>query len=231
MKKSQQIISIILKLAVTICVILGISLSFGSFMGESLFLYFTIQSNIWIGVLCLGCAVVQIVELALKKRIFPDWLHTVKLVFTVAITLTCVVFCAMIAPFMKNIWSAANILTHVVVPILAIADFFLFDRCGKHTYKKALFATIPPLYYLFFSLIGYFANWNFGGGKNYPYAFLNYGGSAGLFGFSLDTSDSLFFGSFYWIVFLVGFIIGLSCLYTLICKRLCRRFDSQSQPE
>ncbi len=192
--------------------------------GLTLLLYFTIQSNIWIGVTCLACAGVMIAELIMKKQLYPQWLRVVKQVFTVSITLTGVVFCTMLAPFFgAAAWSAANVLTHVVVPLFAILDYVLFDWEGNFTYKKALFSAIPPVYYLFFALAGYLANWDFGGGHNYPYAFLNYGGSAGVFGFSTDPTDSLFLGSFYWILILVVFVLGVAFAYTAIAKAMKKR--------
>lgn len=225
MNKTHKIISTIIKLAVTVCALVGVILcakmSANSFMGGvTTMLYFTIQSNIWIAAVCLVCAVIYIIELITSKTIFPQWLYIVKQVFTVSITLTGVVFCAMIAPFFgEGAWEATNVLTHLVVPVLAVVDFLVFDYKGNYTYKKMLFCTLPPIYYLFFSLIGYFQHWDFGMGNNYPYAFLNYGGSAGVFGFSTDLSDSLFLGSFYWILLLVVFVLGVGALYTYIARK------------
>lgn len=68
----------------------------GSFMGgKRVFMYFTIQSNIAIAVVCAVGAVL----LLRNRKIGTPW-YVVKFVGTVAITLTGVVFCFVLAPTM-----------------------------------------------------------------------------------------------------------------------------------
>ena len=56
----------------------------------------------------------------------PEAMWRLKFVFTVSITLTGVVFCAVLAPTMPGAFGdAATVLTHVVVPVCAIADLFV----------------------------------------------------------------------------------------------------------
>ena len=193
----QKIISSILKVTVLISVIIGVSLSASasseSFMGgTTVFMYFTIQSNIAIALICLiGCILISLNKI--KNYVW----YVIKLVGTVSITLTGTVFCFVLAPTMgTNAWNAANILTHVIVPIAAIADFFIVAINIKYRRIDILYVIIPPLLYAIYAAIGYVNNWQFAPNTNYPYFFLNWGSEAGAFGFS---SSLPFMGVMWWL--------------------------------
>lgn len=218
----KNIVSLVIKFLVVLCSFIGVGIclsSDSSFMGgATTLLYFTIQSNLWIGITCLVAGIILIVEMTKHIVIARRWMYVLKLVFTVSITLTGVVFCFVLAPTMSDsAWTLANVLTHVLVPIFAIADFFYFDYKEEFKSKDCLYAAIPPLYYLGFASIGYIAGWNFGGGNNYPYFFLNWGSKAGAFGFS---SELPFLGVVYWIIIMLAFIIGVAWLYIKIAGKI-----------
>ena len=216
--------SCILKIIVIVSAVVGTVLSAAggrhSFMGGNVvFMYFTIQSNILIAVTCL----IGLALMAANKKIGKVW-YIIKLVGTVAITLTGVVFCFVLAPTMKMAaWSIQNILTHVVVPVASIADFFVIGPCIDAEIKKrsVFFVIIPPLLYAVYAGIGYVKGWQFGLGVNYPYFFLNWGSSAGAFGFS----DRLpFMGTGWWIVAIFIFLILVGLLYLAVVRSIrCRR--------
>ncbi len=215
--------SYILKIIVMVSAVLGTILSAAggrnSFMGGSVvFMYFTIQSNIAIALICL----IGLVLLASNKKIGKVW-YIIKLVGTVAITLTGVVFCFVLAPTMKTAaWSIQNILTHVVVPIASIADFFVTGPCIDAEIRKrsVFFVIIPPLLYAIYAGIGYVKGWQFGFGANYPYFFLNWGSPAGAFGFS----DKLpFMGTGWWIIAIFIFLILVGLLYLAVVRGIRRR--------
>ena len=209
----MRIVSFLLEISIVACAIEGVRLT--AEYGNEGFLYFTVQSNIWIAVVCLMTAIIQIIYLILRKGPLPGWLRDMKIVFTVAITLTGLVFCAVLAPTTNDPFgSMSNVLTHVVVPVLSIIDLFL-TKNGKPSYKVMLWTTIPPLYYLGFASLGYVLNWDFGGGLNYPYFFLNWGSSAGAFGFGQGL---YFMGTFYWIILLLLVVVGFSALYVFLLR-------------
>nr|MCR5010399.1 Pr6Pr family membrane protein [Clostridia bacterium] len=174
--------SYILKIIVIVSAVVGTVLSAAggrhSFMGGSVvFMYFTIQSNILIAVICL----IGLVLMAANIKIGKAW-YIIKFVGTVAITLTGVVFCFVLAPTMKTAaWNIQNILTHVVVPVASIADFLVTGSCVDVDIRKrsVFFVIIPPLLYAIYAGIGYVQGWQFGFGANYPYFFLNWGSPAG----------------------------------------------------
>ena len=219
--RKDRIISLILKAVVFAAAVAGTALSAASgrhvFMGGgTVFMYFTIQSNLFAAAVSAAGAV-----LLLRKKPVPGAWYVVRLVMAVAITLTGAVFCFVLAPTMwKAAWSLPNILTHVIVPAASVADLFVSCRRGELKKHDLLFVLIPPFSYVIYAGIGFAAGWEFSPGNNYPYFFLNWGSPAGAFGFS----DRLpFMGCFWWILLLTGLICGTGLLYLALLEKLKNR--------
>ena len=126
--------------------------------------------------------------------------------------------CAVLAPTTPGAFgNAANVLTHVVVPVCAIADLFV----AKHDapdFGIAVWALVPLIYYLAFATIGFVLNWDFGNGRNYPYFFLNWTSPAGVFGFG--GGGEYFMGTFWWILVMIALVLGIALAYAAILKRV-----------
>ena len=217
-----RIISYTLKLSVIISAVLGTILSAtggrAAFMGgKVVFMYFTIQSNLALALIC----AVGLVLLVRRARVGRAW-YIIKLVGTVSITLTGAVFCFVLAPTMKGAaWNLQNILTHVIVPVCSVADYLVIAPRLPVEIRKGdvLYVTIPPLLYAVYAGIGFARGWQFSPGYNYPYFFLNWGSPAGVF----SVSDKLpFVGTGWWIIALLIVLILTGCLYQAIV-RLIRR--------
>ncbi|MCR4797839.1 MAG: Pr6Pr family membrane protein [Lachnospiraceae bacterium] len=217
----QKTASLVLKTIVTLSAVVGTFLSYlagqRAFMGGSrVFMYFTIQSNIAIAIICaIGCG------LLLKNAGIGKAWYIIKFVGTVSITLTGVVFCFVLAPTLgADAWNIQNTLTHVVVPIAAVADFFVTSTVLKIEKVNVFFVTIPPLLYAIYAGIGYVKGWQFGEGVTYPYFFLNWGSEAGAFGFSKELP---FMGCVWWILILLLFLILVGFGYLAIADGIGRR--------
>ena len=217
----RKIISLVLKFIIVISAAVGVTM----YVTESsaYLLYFTLQSNIWIAATC----VVGIV-LALFRRPIAQWMYSTKLVFTVSITLTGVVYCTMLAPILgAEAYNLPSVLLHVVTPIASIADFFVYDTVATYRKWECLTVTIPPWYYLAFAGVGYALNWEFDyGGVNYPYFFLNWGSPAGAFGFS---SEVPYMGVVYYVLILLAFVIGIGALYIWLAKLANRKLSANKK--
>ena len=221
MTKTRKTISFVLKLIVIFSAAIGTVMSAGAgrhaFMGGSrVFMYFTIQSNIAIALICLaGCFL-----LMRKKPVGPVW-YVVKFVGTVSITLTGVVFCAVLVPAIgPGLWNLQNTLTHVVVPAAAVFDFFVVASGAGIKKKNVIYVIIPPMLYAIYAGIGFVKGWQFGSGQNYPYFFLNWGSPAGAFGF---TNRLPFMGCVWWILLLFIFLIVVGWLYLAIAEKIGNR--------
>lgn len=209
-----KILSLLLKAVIVIAAVWGISIcAFDSnaFMGgKSVWLYFTIQSNVWMALVALIGAVMMLV----RHRIFPRWMSVLQLMMSVAITLTGLVYCFMLAPLMGDkAFNLTNILTHVVVPAVSVVDLFVSSRWLSLRGRDAWYVIIPPLYYLGFASLGYVLHWQFGPGIYYPYFFLNWGSPAGAFGF---CDDLPYMGVMYYVLIMLIFLLLVGRLYILL---------------
>lgn len=218
---SKKTVSMILKCVAFVSAILGTVLSAYagrySFMGgKSVFMYFTIQSNIALAIIC----AIGFCFLVMNKPFSKAW-YLVKFIGTVSITLTGMVFCFVLAPTMSAAaWNIQNILTHVVVPIVCVIDFFITGVNSQLKKRDILFVIIPPIIYAIYAGVGYACGWQFAEGINYPYFFLNWGSPAGAFGF---TSQFPFMGCMWWIFALLLFLIFVGWLYLWILDLLKRK--------
>ncbi len=210
--------SVVLKVIVFLSAVIGTFLSAYSgrdtFMGGgSVFMYFTIQSNI-----ALALISAYGLYLILGKKTISNLWYVIKFVGTVSITLTDAVFCFVLAPTMGGAaWNLQNILTHVVVPVLSVVDFFVVGPVKKISKLNTFFVIIPPIIYAVYAGIGYKLNWEFAEGINYPYFFLNWGSPAGAWGF---TNELPFMGCMWWILALLVLLLTVGWLYLFIVDRL-----------
>ncbi|MBO7633374.1 MAG: Pr6Pr family membrane protein [Lachnospiraceae bacterium] len=216
----QKICSYILKTVTVLSALIGTFLSYYagrlSFMGGSrVFMFFTIQSNIAIAVICaIGCVMM------LRGRDAGKVWPVIKFVGTISITLTGVVFGFVLAPTLGGqAWNIQNTLTHLVVPVAAVLDFFVVSTAFEIKKRNDLFVIIPPILYAVYAGIGYVRGWQFIEGINYPYFFLNWGSPAGAFGFSNELP---FMGTAWWIVALLFFLLAIGFIYLLIADGIRR---------
>lgn len=187
-------------------------------------MFFTIQSNIWIIVTVLCFLIIEIVEFTQKRSIITAAARSLKLVFTVSISLTGIVFTFMLTPTLGGLnafVSISNTLLHIMVPLVAIFDFLWFDFKTEHKYKDVPYSLIPPVYYTIFVVTCFYNNIPFINNLPYPYFFFNFGSPAGWFCF---CNELPFMGSFYWILLIAGIITGGGFLYTLLMKRKRQKY-------
>lgn len=204
-------ISLLIEVLLVILGIYGIYLNFGGsgFMGNgSMMLYFTIQSNITIIVITFIFFILKIFELIIKKDLIKNYLRLIKYVFTVAITITFLVFFVLLAPTLDTSYllSMNNLTVHFLVPLLALIDFFTFDNEIKFNKWNPLLGLIFPLLYLGFVFICIASNISFNG-QLVPYFFLDY---ETLTWFNITEKG---IGVFYYIIILLIFVILLCYLF------------------
>ncbi len=177
----------------------------GGFMSGSGILYYTIQSNLWV-------LLVTAAYLALSAAGLPAGraLEIARFAVLVGITLTFLIFWILLAPRMEKeyLLSLNNLLVHTLVPLLFIADFFLFDRIAPIGRFEALWSAAMPLFYFVFSLVHAAVSpaHTFENGSRYPYFFLD-----------LDTygwfSVRKGLGVFWWTLLITGLTLGLGYFY------------------
>jgi len=217
-------ITFIINILIFICAIAGFILACvfakrdGYTHWATKFLYFTQLSNIWIGLTSLAAAIMLVRPSKSASRIRA--LSTFKYIFTVSIAITGIVFSTLLAPFADfEVWTLASILSHVVVPILSIIDFFTNELLAPPAFKHTFYALIPPAAYFVYAGILGACNVDFGRGDPFPYFFMNFHSDVGLFGFGYQENGLPEFGTVYWLIFLLLFIYVLGwAFYKLHCR-------------
>ena len=221
MENKREKISFSLKFVTAAAALIGVVWSFFNATADGYshwskrLLYFTSLSNLWIALTFIAILVAARSKTLSKSTRVKNFLHILKYIFTVSITLTGFIFCAVLAPGSSNVgynaWTAASILTHIVVPTLSVVDFFVDTYRVALIRRHILLTTVPPLLYSVFASVLCIMKVDFGRGEPFPYFFFNYYSPAGVFG----ASDVMPYriGSFYWIVFMFFLIIGVGALY------------------
>lgn len=178
-------------------------------------LYFTAQSNLFLGIV----ALLFLVALWQGRIGLLKKLYLLRYIFTVSICLTGLVFCLVLAPFAGQgytPWTATNVLTHVLTPVLALLDFSL-DRRAVGGKKSIVLSLVPPLGYFTLASALELFGFDFGRGVTYPYFFMNYCSPVGLFG--IGGERPFVVGACYWILLLILTVFAVA--------RLLARFSTQ----
>lgn len=182
----------------------------GGFMNGGGLLYYTIQSNLWVFLLTAIYLVLSVVSLFTGSAISARGLEIARFAVLVGITLTFLVFWILLAPWMEKdyLLSLNNWLVHTLVPLLFIADFFLFNRIAPLGKLEALWSVAMPLAYFVFSLAHAALNpaHSFENGSRYPYFFLD----LDKFGwFSIRKG----LGVFWWTLIITALTLGLGYFF------------------
>ena len=139
--------------------LVGIVASFGIFDDYTMFrwdfyVHFTNLSNYF----CVGIMVAQLVQTAKKKEdSYVTTAPLLKFIGVLAILLTFVVFNTMLAgaagrdPQLN--WRVGSLLAHVVLPVLFVADWFLFRERGTVKWYYPIASAGFPLAYMAFIFI------------------------------------------------------------------------------
>lgn len=221
--KGEKFSSIIVKIILIIGVVIGVyaSLIQEGYFNPSHFLYYTIQSNIEIGIISL----ITIICLLRNSGEVPNIVYVLKFIFTVAITLTGLVFNFILYPqslsqdYAINPLTTANFFTHIFVPLLSLVDFFVFDYKLKITKKTFILGLITPLIYLGFVMICTKLGITFGGNRFVPYFFLDYRVNSW---FQIGNGK---IGVFYWIIIQAIIVCLISFVLTFFMKKRKKNFQ------
>ena len=148
---------IVLDLLVFISMVIGISLTIFDvrFMedlprlsSQSIFITFTGLSNVFIGLVCLGCAIYRIIK---KEITLPAYLLLIKIIALADITITFVITATYLAPSIGSSWWRLyinnNIFNHFLTPLLAVITFLILERYREFSWKYCFLSLVPLLLY------------------------------------------------------------------------------------
>lgn len=199
--------------------ILGLGMLFATTRpGRSapLLYYFTTQSNILVTILFVILAASSLGTAGSRGKTKPAFQvpPALHLAIVFYITITFLVFALLLSGYLFSMGRASAIsmvLTHYVVPLMAIADWIFFLPHGKVGYRAAFAWLGYPLAYFGFSLLrARFGHPSFDHGSRYPYFFIDV--------------DKLGWNAMLWIIpaFTAGFfLLGLGMIG--LDRRLARK--------
>ena len=214
--KRGFIATIVLDLLVFISMVIGISLTIFDvrFMADlprlssqSIFMTFTGLSNVFIGLVCLGCAIYRIIK---KEITLPAYLLLIKIIALADITITFVITATYLAPSIGSSWWRLyinnNIFNHFLTPLLAVITFLILERYREFSWKYCFLSLVPLLLYGVLYLTNVYTHLTPEGKTDLTYD---------IYGFCR-------FGTGILVLFLIGFMaisFGLTLLYWFLNKQ------------
>ncbi len=115
--------------------------------------YFTVDSNILMGIFALWAALDQGKVLKGKKADVSALTYVLKLTGTVGVTLTMLVTIFFLGPTMGrtygffSLFEKSNFFLHLLNPVLSIIVFLCFEKSSKIKFKNTFMAVIPLVIY------------------------------------------------------------------------------------
>lgn len=114
-------------------------------------LFFTVNSNIFLGVCSIIGLVFYILHLTKGKKI-PYWVSMMKLTSTVMVSITFFTVVFFLTPaFFAIVWELYwkyNMMMHVVAPLIAIFGFTFFETDNKIMFKHIPWVLTPLIIYM-----------------------------------------------------------------------------------
>ena len=141
------------------------------FMGDDLILtankieafkFFTVDSNILVGVIALLFAVYEILLLSGKIAALPKFLYVLKHTATVGVVLTFLTTACFLAPFLVDdywiLFKNSNLFFHAVIPILSAIVWIFTEDTDKLRFRDTFIGVIPMAIYAVFYCANAFAH-------------------------------------------------------------------------
>ena len=119
-----------------------------------MFKFFTVDSNLLMGIVSLIFIIYEIKILKNKKEDIPKNVYILKLMSTTAVTLTFVVVFSYLGPISKggipSMIRNSNLFFHFLTPLLSIVTFTIFEKTDKLKYRYSFWGLVPTLVYAIF---------------------------------------------------------------------------------
>lgn len=139
-----------------------------NFLGEGILLerssvfeplkYFTIQSNILMGIISFIFLIYEILFLKKKIKKVPKYIYTLKHMATVGVVLTFCTTVFYLAPFSKYdfflFFTNSNLFFHLLVPICSLITYVFFEK-NNRKFSDVIIGLIPMILYAIFYVTNY----------------------------------------------------------------------------
>ena len=103
------------------------------------------------GIIALIFGIFELIIIFGKKKNIPHYLYSLKLMATTSVSLTFLVTTFFLVPTLKYPWYMlymnSNLIFHLIVPILSIITFTIFEKSNEITVKDIIMSIIPVIIY------------------------------------------------------------------------------------
>ena len=128
-----------------------------SVKGLECFKFFTVDSNVLIGIISLIMLYYEYKLIKGRIEYIPNSLYILKLIGVVCVMLTFLVTIFYLAPYIPNgyyaLYRNANLLFHLIIPLLSLISFIFFEKTKKVKFKYIFLSLIPIVIYGIFYVI------------------------------------------------------------------------------
>ena len=137
-----NIIIVIMVIGASIMMFTGFRFMPGEIILESnklgMFKFFTVDSNLFMGIISLLFAIFEIRLLKDNIHEIPRYMYILKLMATTSVTLTFLVVFTYLGPLVGNIYLMilnSNLFFHLLVPVFSLITFIFFEKNNKISFK------------------------------------------------------------------------------------------------
>ena len=122
--------------------------------------FFTVQSNLFAGIVSLIFAIKEIQNLRGKTSELSKRMYVLKLMSSTAVGLTFFVVFAYLGPItpygVPALLMNANLFLHLIIPVLSILNFVCFERTDKLKFRNSFWGILPTVLYGIYYLTNVF---------------------------------------------------------------------------
>lgn len=125
-----------------------------------MFRFFTVDSNVFMGIMALVFVIKEIELLKGELDEIPTKFYILKLMSTTGVVLTFLTVFGYLGPISKggipSMLMNSNLFFHLLIPLLSIINFTVFERTNKLVFKHSFCGIIPTLIYAAYYSINVF---------------------------------------------------------------------------
>ena len=122
-----------------------------------MFRFFTVDSNIFMGIVALIFVIKEIKLLNGKLDEISNKVYALKLMATVSVGLTFFTVFGYLGPIAEggilSLLKNSNLFLHLIIPVLSMINFSLFEKTDKLKFKYSFLGVLPALVYSIFYMI------------------------------------------------------------------------------
>lgn len=116
------------------------------------FKFFTVQSNIFVGIISLILLVCEILFIKKKIKEIPRWAYILKMMSTLTVVLTFLVTLLFLAPFATtrdffSYYKNSNLFYHFLIPLISFISFIFFEGRKDIKFRYTFLGIVPILVY------------------------------------------------------------------------------------